>query len=780
MKHLAILLAIISIATGTLSAQSYKGVLCDTSGNVINELAAIIVLNKKDSSQIYSKYIENGIFGISPDLKGVDSALIYFSVYGYKEKFALLPKDKYDLGKIVLDHSLNIIDSVVVTATPSISFKMMRGKEHFDIPEVVTQSQYDLNSLLGEIPGLSYNGNSVEIVGKGSPVYLINGFKPRPGELSTIQPEDVDKVVVDKWPSAKYNKSVKGIINIITKERKHDYLNGYIADELNVCKYANNSATVSLNNKLGRWVNFFQYRHKYNHTSAELLYNTTLHGEQESNRINDTYQKNAGNTHSVWISPKYEIDENSFIDFQYMYSGNNEKTNLNNDFTVTGIETSRITSEGNSKNNNHDMLLRYGNKFNNDRLIEISAAYSIIDKERFRYEEEYTTRLEDMAYQNSIIKHDSDFESKVFSAVANYEFPIGKKFSAETGAEYSRIWNRSCNDYHIQDAVETKTSDHHAAAYFNIGSNFNKFYVQLGVRGEYLHKIGTDNKRIDEKPFSFLPTVRINYSISDKTYISLYYRRFTTHPTISERNPIIVYTNKYEYVSGNPDLKSSVTDQLALDFKLPYGFTVGSSLSYVKNDIIQVEDLYDKNSKATLLSYCNLNSHKTANVTISWSKSHDDIWFIDNYYTNINLGYRQTWGDIPFLDKMLSLNKPMYYASLSQTIYWNMGSNRASFSVKGGYNTSSDYLTASVDANWYLNSGLFLNIRKAGVKIGISGMNLLYNDYKEKTRYKNISSVNINRFPRRTLYISVSYSFNNHKSAFRRNRSNADAVSRAN
>ena len=183
-------------------------------------------------------------------------------------------------------------------------------------------------------------------------------------------------------------------------------------------------------------------------------------------------------------------------------------------------------------------------------------------------------------------------------------------------------------------------------------------------------------------------------------------------------------------------MKSSITDQLALDFKLPYGFTVGSSLSYVKNDIIQVEDLYDKNSKATLLSYCNLNSHKTANVTISWSKSHDNIWFIDNYYTNINLGYRQTWGDIPFLDKMLSLNKPMYYASLSQTIYWNMGSNRASFSVKGGYNTSSDYLTASVDANWYLNSGLFLNIRKAGVKIGISGMNLLYNDYKEKTRYK--------------------------------------------
>ena len=47
MKHFAILLAIISIATGTLSAQSYKGVLCDTSGNVINELAAIIVLNKR-------------------------------------------------------------------------------------------------------------------------------------------------------------------------------------------------------------------------------------------------------------------------------------------------------------------------------------------------------------------------------------------------------------------------------------------------------------------------------------------------------------------------------------------------------------------------------------------------------------------------------------------------------------------------------------------------------------------------------------------------------------
>lgn len=195
------------------NAQTYRGMLCDTSGRAINELAAIIILNKKDSSSLYTKYIEDGKFSITPNLSDADSAVVYFSVYGYKDKAIDLPVGDTDFGNIELCPLIHKMDSVVVTATRSISYQMQRGKEHFEIPEVISQSHINLNSLLGEIPGLSYNGSSIEIIGKGSPIYLINGFRPRPGELSSIRAEDVEKVVVDKWPSARYDKSVKGIVN---------------------------------------------------------------------------------------------------------------------------------------------------------------------------------------------------------------------------------------------------------------------------------------------------------------------------------------------------------------------------------------------------------------------------------------------------------------------------------------------------------------------------------------------------------------------------------------
>lgn len=103
-----------------------------------------------------------------------------------------------------------------------------------------------------------------------------------------------------------------------------------------------------------------------------------------------------------------------------------------------------------------------------------------------------------------------------------------------------------------------------------------------------------------------------------------------------------------------------------------------------------------------------------------------------------------------------------------------------SFNIKGGYNTSCDYLTTRVNENWYLDTSIFCNFKKTGIKVSLEGLNLLYNDHEERSRYGKISSVNINRFPRRAVNITVSYSFNNHKSVFRANQSNADAVNRAN
>lgn len=75
-------------------------------------------------------------------------------------------------------------------------FKLDRDGLLADVENTILAKQTNLNDLLCKIPGIQQRGNSVEVIGKVSPVYYINGRE-------VMDQTELDNLSVDEIRSVK-------------------------------------------------------------------------------------------------------------------------------------------------------------------------------------------------------------------------------------------------------------------------------------------------------------------------------------------------------------------------------------------------------------------------------------------------------------------------------------------------------------------------------------------------------------------------------------------------
>lgn len=78
-----------------------------------------------------------------------------------------------------------------------------------------------LEEMLEKVPGMLKNGDDLEVAGKGTPVYYINGRKVQDTkEFKTIRSEEILDVDVIHNPGAQYDATVSAVVRIRTKKRQ--------------------------------------------------------------------------------------------------------------------------------------------------------------------------------------------------------------------------------------------------------------------------------------------------------------------------------------------------------------------------------------------------------------------------------------------------------------------------------------------------------------------------------------------------------------------------------
>ena len=109
--------------------------------------------------------------------------------------------------KDTVDYSLNLQEFVVKSTAPRT--KMRNGAMVTRIVGSPLESAGSVEDMLSRVPGMMRMGGQLQVIGKGSPIYYINGRKVQDlEELKRLRSQDIREVEVVNSPGAAYDASV--------------------------------------------------------------------------------------------------------------------------------------------------------------------------------------------------------------------------------------------------------------------------------------------------------------------------------------------------------------------------------------------------------------------------------------------------------------------------------------------------------------------------------------------------------------------------------------------
>lgn len=229
----------------TLIAQNIKG-------KIVNELdepltyANIIALTT-DSNFVAGVMSDScGDFSLkqSPEM-----AFLKVSYIGYSTQ--LLKISHPNVGDIKLSPDSSVLGEVII--------KQVLPKTKLEGDAFVTTVENSVladagsaNDVLKKLPGVTQNGENLEVLGKGSPQIYINGRLMRDNsELETLTSKDIKSVDVVTNPGARYDATVNAVIRIKTVKRQGDGFSFNLRSTWFQCEDTDLRETLNMN-----------YRHK--------------------------------------------------------------------------------------------------------------------------------------------------------------------------------------------------------------------------------------------------------------------------------------------------------------------------------------------------------------------------------------------------------------------------------------------------------------------------------------------------------------------------------------
>ena len=195
----------------SISAQTVSGKLVDEQNQPL-PYANVVLLSLPDSTFVTGTVsAEDGTFSLATT---AEKQLVRISSIGYNTLYR--PTQPVSMGVIQMTTDTQILGEVVV--------KGNLPKTRIKDDALVTTIQNSplahagtANDVLGRVPGVIKNGESIEVLGKGSPIIYINGRQMRnASELDQLSSASIKDVEVITTPGAQYDASVNSVIRIKT------------------------------------------------------------------------------------------------------------------------------------------------------------------------------------------------------------------------------------------------------------------------------------------------------------------------------------------------------------------------------------------------------------------------------------------------------------------------------------------------------------------------------------------------------------------------------------
>ena len=510
--------------------------------------------------------------------------------------------------KDTVDYSLNLQEFVVKSTAPRT--KMRNGAMVTRIVGSPLESAGSVEDMLSRVPGMMRMGGQLQVIGKGSPIYYINGRKVQDlEELKRLRSQDIREVEVVNSPGAAYDASVNAVVKIKTRRQQGEGLSGRfdVSDE-QALKSGNNNLASTLNlNYRHEGLDFFggvTFQNDYLDGYRSLLEQNTYLKQNTNSIVSHTqtgYTQSDQKFSRMFFNAgvNWQFDDDNFIGVKLergIWLKNRYWFEMEEDVLRNGMKEDYLKSESDIKYKNPNTLLvnaYYNGKIGKWGIDANVDYYSQCDKNDNHVNEQAMSGMR-------TVESMTENKSHLFAARLIAEHPLwtGK---LQLGGELTTVCRD--NDYRISGVDNifdrmSKVNEQNYAAFFEYGIMIPKAgMLTLGMRYEHVafdFDDKTDPMRsVKRNHDDFFPSLSFGTRLGD-LQMQLSYGIKTTRPSYYQLRSEIDYGSKYTLQTGNPLLENEIRHTLDLSGRWKWiAFNV--NYLHIKDAIYDWTTPYDDN-----------------------------------------------------------------------------------------------------------------------------------------------------------------------------------------
>ena len=510
--------------------------------------------------------------------------------------------------------------------------------------------------VMGMLPGVLNNNGSIEVFGKGKPVFYINGHIVRNNiEVEQLKANQIDKITVVTNPSSRYASTVGSIIKITTIKKVGD---GFSFDNIATFGYRNylyGKDNLDLNYRSDKFDVFgtFGFEKGKDTNSSKNVQNSWLSSHHQQNTTMKSTQ------HSKLIDGKWGFDFSSSpkLSFGAFYQVSYAPTKTNSSIMSSLYSDDVIESETSAYK---DIKLRDLEHLLDGYCHGVWGKWNLemtFDLMWKKTHENQNVIEQTGINQNFGIKDVGHARLMATELYASHPFLKGN-FSFGVDFTNSSREENSESENSIMAGENNKIQELNMAYYVETMQHLGNVTFRIGGRYEHVNSEyfigGRKNHEQSHVYDKFFPTASLSLPIG-KTMVQLSYSKQCYRPLYSQLSNTVHYVNKYLYQSGNPYLQPSYSDNISLNLRYRW-LALTANYKKVRNQIITSYTYYDDAKTIALLKKEN-SRNSLSNLQIMASFMPGFLWKC--YYPVLACGVVSQFYKIDYRGNIKHVDNPL-------------------------------------------------------------------------------------------------------------------------
>ncbi|MCQ2151382.1 MAG: outer membrane beta-barrel protein [Bacteroidales bacterium] len=652
-------------ATSTLVGNVKDG----TTGEVLE--FATVVLAKGDSTVVAGAMTdEQGHFEIKAQ---PGKYILSVALIGYKGHVAPVDlSQNCDAGRIALVQDQYMLGEAVVEA--QLPRTELKGDAVVtNISGSVLEHAGTAQDLMAKIPGMIQRDGKSEVIGRGEPVYYINGRRVLdPDELRSLMSEEVRAIEVVNNPGAAYGAEIKSVVRIKTIRRQGEGFGFALTSQAKqhlTCKdFEPSWSVLDLNYRKGNldFIGKLLYWDNYGYQYADIAETSISAGNlfDQSGRL--AVRQHAGGTNSIF-GVNWQINENHSVGLQLQYNGllfGSYKEVVNEDVFMNKALIDNLVSENNTNMVTNGGWL--GNLYYSGKADKLEIEFNTDFQTNAECNE---SRIDESSTVNPrSIDSSVDNRYGIVASKIVFKYPVWKG-QIQAGAEESYVKTRQQHRITFEEIApsESELRENNIAGFAEYFLPLKIGQLSAGVRYEhvdYEYDDITGTGDLERRQDNWFPSASFSTKIG-KVALSASISGKTQRPGFWKLSNEMQYHSRFTYQTGDPTLKNEKYIDAAINANWKW-LTFSTTFENIKDAINQVGHPYGDDG-ITLLTYENMKSpiniysaYVTASPTIGcWSPQYTAG--VRKQFFNIDVadgrepsGYRNVKYDTPMF--MLQFN----------------------------------------------------------------------------------------------------------------------------